>query len=330
VSDPVGAVARDVLDGGHDDRLFDVDEVALARTLSLSERYVVPPFTTLDTRQGYWQERREQWLALGLESEFGREAQMTYAPMRDTYDVGERLRQGWTSVFDPVLTEATVRWYSPPGGLILDPFAGGSVRGIVSAALGRQYVGVELREEQVAANREQARRILAPARLTGAGPLPLPVWVPGDSLTVPLVDNADLVLTCPPYADLERYSDDPRDISTMRWDQFSETYRRILGRAVGALRPDGAFATVVVSNVRDRTGRYRDLVGLTVDALEDAGLALYNDAVLINRVGNGAVRAEKQFSTTRKLVRLHQSVLTFVKGDPVAATRRITATADAA
>ncbi len=40
--------------------------------------------------------------------------------------------QSGTSIFDPVLCELAYRWFCPPGGLILDPFAGGSVRGIVA------------------------------------------------------------------------------------------------------------------------------------------------------------------------------------------------------
>jgi len=36
---------------------------------------------------------------------------------------------------------------------VLDPFAGGSVRGIVASRLGYRYVGIELRQEQVEANR---------------------------------------------------------------------------------------------------------------------------------------------------------------------------------
>ena len=60
-----------------------------------------------------------------------------------------------TSVFDPVLCEIIYRWFTAPGGEILDPFAGGSVRGITAAALGRNYHGLELRPEQVAANEEQ-------------------------------------------------------------------------------------------------------------------------------------------------------------------------------
>jgi len=39
---------------------------------SLADRFLVPPFTVLDARQGYWQERKRQWLALGIRSEIGR------------------------------------------------------------------------------------------------------------------------------------------------------------------------------------------------------------------------------------------------------------------
>jgi len=39
---------------------------------SLSERFIVPPFSVLDARQGYWQERKRAWLALGIQSELGR------------------------------------------------------------------------------------------------------------------------------------------------------------------------------------------------------------------------------------------------------------------
>ena len=38
-----------------------------------------------------------------------------------------------TSIFDPVLCELAYRWSCPQGGTIIDPFAGGSVRGVVAA-----------------------------------------------------------------------------------------------------------------------------------------------------------------------------------------------------
>ncbi|MGB3312861.1 MAG: DNA methyltransferase, partial [Albidovulum sp.] len=68
-----------------------------------------------------------------------------------------------TSIFDPVLCEIAYRWFCPQGGTVLDPFAGGSVRGIVASQLGRAYVGIELRAEQVAANQAQAALGAGPA-----------------------------------------------------------------------------------------------------------------------------------------------------------------------
>ena len=41
-------------------------------TVSLSDRFGIPPFSVLDARQGYWQERKRAWLALGIQSELGR------------------------------------------------------------------------------------------------------------------------------------------------------------------------------------------------------------------------------------------------------------------
>jgi len=39
---------------------------------SLADRFGVPPFSVLDARQGYWQDRKRAWLAIGIESELGR------------------------------------------------------------------------------------------------------------------------------------------------------------------------------------------------------------------------------------------------------------------
>lgn len=39
---------------------------------TLADRFLVPPFSVLDARQGYWQDRKRAWLSLGMESELGR------------------------------------------------------------------------------------------------------------------------------------------------------------------------------------------------------------------------------------------------------------------
>jgi hypothetical protein len=283
----------------------------------LAERFYFPPFSVLDARQGIWQERKRAWLAMGIESEVSRDDAKTYNihSWLDQVGEGRRAEGSGTSIFDPTLTEILYRWFVPQGGQILDPFAGGSVRGIVAGHLGLDYHGIDLRPEQIAANYEQADTI---------NPDIPPVWVAGDSMyALDEVPDADFVFSCPPYGDLERYSDDPNDLSTMEWHTFSAAYRRIIHKSTKALKPN-RFAAFVVANFRDSKGHYRDLVGETVRAFEESGLHYYNEAVLVTAVGSAAMRATKQFDSGRKLCKTHQNVLVFVNGDWRQATKSVT------
>lgn len=281
----------------------------------VADRFLFPPFTTLDARSGEWQERKRKWAAMGIRGEEGRSDTMIFdvgagARGFDTYRVKEGAKptsdeQG-TSLFDPVLCELAYRWWSPPGGLVLDPFAGGSVRGIVAGESGRAYWGGELRAEQVEANRRQAEDI---------GTSPRPAWVCGDSReTVPGAPAADFVFSCPPYGDLERYSDRPDDLSAMDWPAFLLAYREIVAASVAKLRRD-RFACFVVGDFRDARGVYRNFVSETIRAFLDAGADLYNEAILLTAVGSASMRVSRQFSAGRKLCKVHQNVLVFVKGD---------------
>lgn len=351
----------------------------------LADDFTAPPFSVLNAREGWWQERKAAWLAHGIKSEIGRggnalgrEAECANhyrnAARAEVFGTGgpgtmDAQRKAWrgetaslkgglvlgtaadpvrvrgetsslkgglthgttihqtdgsssragqsgTSIFDPVLCELVYRWFAPPGGTVLDPFAGGSVRGIVAGMLGRSYHGIELRPEQVAANREQAAAI---------APAVAPEWACGDARDLlPAAPPADFVFSCPPYFDLERYSDDARDLSAMDWPAFLAAYRAIIAASAARLRPD-RFACFVIGDVRDKNGMYRNLPGETAAAFAAAGMPLYNDAVLVTMIGSLPIRVGAQFSASRKMGKAHQNVMVFVKGDPRKATARIAA-----
>jgi len=218
-----------------------------------------------------------------------------------------------TSIFDPVLCELAYRWFSPPDGVVLDPFAGGSVRGIVASQLGRRYVGIDLRPEQLEANRVQAAAICGDRQ---------PLWIEGDSRDIDVLAPgvaADFIFSCPPYGDLEVYSEDARDLSTVSHDAFLAAYRQIIGKSVAMLKAD-RFACFVVGDFRDKTGFYRNFVGNTISAFEAAGARLYNEAVLLTAIVSLPIRAGRAFESGRKLGKTHQNVLVFCKGDPKKAT----------
>ena len=105
----------------------------------VAERFTLPPFTILDARTAEWQERKRAWSAMGIRGEVGRSASCIHMVTDGTQ--GTAQDADYTSIFDPVLCELAYRWFSPAGGQVVDPFAGGSVRGIVAGALGRHYWG---------------------------------------------------------------------------------------------------------------------------------------------------------------------------------------------
>lgn len=45
---------------------------------SLSERFGIPPFSVLNAREGWWQDRKRAWIAIGIKSELGRGEGATY------------------------------------------------------------------------------------------------------------------------------------------------------------------------------------------------------------------------------------------------------------
>jgi len=541
-----------------------------SRECKLAADFIIPPFSVLSARDGAWQDRKRRWLSFGIKSEIGRDALCFNTEKwvkTKQFDGGKNAQSG-ISIFDPVICELAYRWFCPTGGQIIDPFAGGSVRGIVADLLGYRYWGVDLRPEQVAANREQAKEICAaqprgpvverradylvyrgdlwerdgaiggkartcyalaagavglvtagsrsspqvnivahvaralgiPCRVhvptgelspelvmaqeagaevvqhqfgynsvicrramddaqatgyryipfgmecseavvqterdvdlipsdvtrivipvgsgmslagvlhgirrrqlnvhvvgicVGADPekrlekfaplgwrdmvslikcgsdyhepaaecmldglrldawyeakcLPYlnagdmlwvvgiratervaeqvavenPAWVCGDAMDMlPGAPAADFIFSCPPYGDLERYSDDPRDLSTMDYHAFIAAYRRIIMRAIERLKQN-RFACFVVGDFRNpKTGAYRNFVSDTIESFRQCGLELYNEAILVTAVGSLPIRVGKQFTTSRKMGKTHQNILVFVKGDGREAAR---------
>lgn len=301
---------------------------------SLRDSFIFPPFSVLDTRSGVWQERKRKWISLGFNSQETREDVELIAKSGQSsgiYELRNKMREmlqrepSWdeiidyakkkgmhvyegASIFDPVLCELSYKWFCPEGGRILDPFAGGSVRGVVAGVLGYPYNGIDLRPEQVEANRKQAELL----KLNNVE------WFTGDSnevLDEVEFKDIDFMYSCPPYADLEKYSEDPKDLSNMNYEQFKDVYFSIIKKSVAQLKDD-RFACFIVGDVRDKKGFYYNFVSDTIQAFREAGMELYNEIILVNVVGSLAIRVRRQFNGGRKVGKMHQNVLVFYKGDP--------------
>ena len=300
----------------------------------LQKEFTVPPFSILDTRKKHWQNRKDYWINLGIRSEIGRSDDLLGSSLKNL--VNNRLKYSnrksadmisniknsskqpkWasngminmspgTSVFDGALCETIYKWFCCKNDKILDPFAGGSIRGIIAEKLGYHYTGIELRKGQIDANIEQAKNI-------GVNP----TWINGDSINVSTLidDKYDFLFSCPPYYNLEVYSDLPGELSFKKtYEEFLLTYKDIILKCVSKLY-DNIFACFVVSEIRDKNGFYYGFVKDTINAFINAGMKYYNEIILINEEGTLPIRVKRTFIPTRKIGKQHQNVLIFYKGD---------------
>lgn len=315
----------------------------------IKEKFGIPPFSIFDTMQGYWRKRVNEWKSLGIKSELGRGGDLTFnigdinyygnknkvhmayfaqgnsSPLSEegAKKYGRKAQQ--TSIFDPVVCELVYSWFMPKtGNKVLDCFAGGSVRGIVAGALGKQYTGIDLRKEQIEANEAQFEEIRNKFTNIGFSDVN---WICGNSLKIKKLvgeeNKFDLLFSCPPYYDLEVYSDDKEDLSNLEsYDEFLSMYRKIIFRSCSLLNDD-SFACFVVCDIRDKQGFYRNFVGDTVQAFEDSGLHFYNEIILVNSIGSLPIRINKQFNYGRKIGKRHQNILVFYKRESEKYQRKI-------
>ena len=76
---------------------------------------------------------------------------------------------------------------------------------------------------------------------------------------------------------------------------------------------DNGFIAVVVGEVRDDDGNYRNFIGDTINIIEKAGAHYYNEIVLITMLGTLPIRIRRQFEAGRKVGNTHQKALIFLK-----------------
>lgn len=301
--------------------------------IKLKERFVVPPFTILDSRQGYWNERKSYWQT--LINDYGESRENTLRKSKSSFPqyyhhknivqlkIGHKLTNtefeekyfdeiyknstilNNVSILDPVLSEIINKWFGLEKCKTFDCFAGDSVFGYVSSYLGNQFTGIELRQEQTDLNNEKIKGF--PSKY---------ICDDGQNVLKHIEKNSqDLLFSCPPYFNLEVYSDLPNDASNQKeYKDFLKILDNAFTNAIKCLK-DNRFAVITVGDVRDSKGFYYRFVDDIKDIFKNNDLHLLNELIFIEKVGNLAMRANKLMEN-RKIGKCHQNVLVFFKGDP--------------
>ena len=265
----------------------------------LSDRFIVPPFSILDTRQGYWTERKRYWKEL-----IGDNGESREGTLAEKKSIMGGINNG-VSILDPVLAELSNLWFGINNCKTFDCFAGDSVFGVVSDAVGNSFTGIELRQEQADLNNQRLR-----------GSKSKYFCDDGQNVLKHIPENSqDLLFSCPPYFDLEVYSDLKNDASNQKeYKDFLNILDNAFSGSIKCLK-DNRFAVIVISNIRDKKGFYYNLVDDIKNIFIKNNMPLYNDMILLESLGTLPQRAGR-WMKNRKVGKCHQNVLVFYKGDP--------------
>lgn len=225
------------------------------------------------------------------------------------------------SIFSPAVCQWILNLFAPanPAGKICyDPFAGGGTRAIMAANHGLTYVGMEIRADEVAAVNARAAKCGVADKVTIHH---------GDARTATPVEEytADLIVTCPPYYNLETYEGGDGDLSMLpTYERFLEEMEKVVLECRRIAKRGITCVWVVGIHRHPDDGRLYPLNHDIANLHRKAGFKLYEEVILYHK-NNGAIQRVGMFEAGKgnkaakashlkgagHLVRLHEYVLVF-------------------
>lgn len=286
---------------------FDLFGNEVIENSDLKDRFLIPPFSIFDTRQGYWQNRKKRWKKIINDNGESRETSLGDSEKTEgKYKTGCENIAPNVSILDPVIAEISIKWFCDNKINIIDPFAGDTVFGYVAGFLGKKFTGIEIRQEQADINNKRTIDFNCNY-----------ICDDGQNILTHVKENSqDFLFSCPPYFDLEVYSNLPNDASNQKeYSDFLKIIDNAFTGAIKCLKID-TFAVIVIGDIRDNKGFYRLLPDAIKQIFVKNNMLLYNDIILLEQSGTGAMRAPKQFGSLKKVIKTHQNILVFYKGNP--------------
>ena len=311
---------------------------------NIDEDFIIFPCSILDQSNGKWQDRKKYWIERldindNINSREGKlfdkdyiflypktfklyydfkdknNAQLTFKEFVEKFNPPEFEKEKQSisskgiSVFDPVLSELSCKWFSPYlGSKIFDCFAGDCFKGLVFALCGYEFTGIELRQEQVDDNINACKKFEN---------LNLK-YICDDGQNVDKYlqkESQDLLFSCPPYYNLEVYSKLPNDASNQKeYCDFLKILDNAYSKSIKILK-DNRFAVIVVGNIRDKKGFYYNFVNDIINIFNKNGMFLLNELILKEPVAIRCFSSRRLFKS-RRIVKIHQNILVFYKGNP--------------
>ena len=220
-------------------------------------------------------------------------------------------RGSFLSKFNSEYAKRIIEMWSKEGDFIVDPFAGRSSRPLVSTLLKRNYVGFDVVNDNLKEAKEQYDKLKQDRKL---GHLKL-IHNSSEDIDKHLHgDVADMIMTCPPYFNIEKYESVDGQLTDIKlYEEFLQTYKIILDKC-GHILKSGCFFVVVLANFRI-DGKFYDFCGDTKDILKKQKLLTYHDEIILEMSPAKRHPLYTQAITNLNCLKTHEYCLVFRKED---------------
>ena len=206
------------------------------------------------------------------------------------------------SEFHAGMTENILMYWSMDNSVVVDPFSGRLTRAFISSKMGRKYYGYDISPTTVKRVKAHLEQHNSDATI---------YCDDGCKMKQTPDDFADLVMTCPPYHQLEKYESVDGQLSDIKkYSEFLDMIE-LCGTNINRVLKPGGFCVWVCGDWRE-SGKFRNFHSDTIKLFEKAGLVTHDIMIMKNISPFAALQAGK-VASKRYTSKVHEYVLVFRK-----------------
>ena len=206
------------------------------------------------------------------------------------------------SEFHAGLTEDIIHYWSTLDSVVVDPFAGRLTRAFVTSELGRKYYGYDISPTTVERVKSHLQKHNVDATIYNED---------GCEMKSTPDNFADLVMTCPPYHQLEKYESADGQLSDIKdYETFLQRIKTCTKNIERVLKP-GGFVVWVCGDWRDGID-FRSFHTDTIQMFKEVGLKHHDLIVMKNKSPFAGLQIGK-VAAKRYTSKVHEYILVFRK-----------------
>jgi len=217
------------------------------------------------------------------------------------------------SIYNPDQAAFILDYYTKPGYVILDPFMGRATRPIISLYLGRKYIGYDTSIKTIELNKKIVDEKFPNAKCK---------LVYGDGtelIDLNFKENCiDAVFTCPPYYNIEKYSNSQGDLSYLSVSDYNKRIEILFNNLYRLLKPSNyktlEFHPVIITvgSVRKGIEGLIDMDYIFQKIARESGFILY-DKIFTENITPGAGFTFRRNYCYSYVTKNYETTLVFMK-----------------